>query len=541
MPTDRVFQTSLNHDVFERLLSGHPNNLKVRLLLDTIRNGAHMGFTGEREASHLATRNRAVTLEQAELISKELESDREKGHLVGWFDRPPFSNLRTSPVSTIEKKEYGVKCGDRIIMNMSAPEGRSVNDFTPRMVCDFTPFDYTVERVRAAGKNAWLAKADVKQAFKLVPVRPKDWPLLGVEWQGRYAFYKTLVFGARTSPPIWERVATALVWIIQEKLGFEVVHHVDDFLLISKFEAKAEEEFLSVLSLFGSTGAILAPKKLIYPTHSLPFVGIVINTTDMTLSLPQQRRQQIIQELQSLADTDFISRKKLQSVVGILVFAARVLPQGRAFLNRLLAALRGKRNVRSIRLSTNLKQDIRWWLRMLPEWSGTAMILEADWTSSDVLQLATDASEMGMGAIFGDKWFSQQWSAGILTRARGGRGISRRSMPLLELTAIATALAVWGKFLGGKRVVVLTDCEPLVSIVNKRRTNSAEMASLVRFIAITSCTHNFALKLRHIPGKANTNPDLLSRLQVEEFLANQKSTIISFREILLPGEEMFLY
>jgi hypothetical protein len=114
-------------------------------------------------------------------------------------------------------------------------------------------------------------------------------------------------------------------------------------------------------------------------------------------------------------------------------------------------------------------------------------------------------------------------------------------MPLLELTAIATALAVWGKFLGGKRVVVLTDCEPLVSIVNKRRTNSAEMASLVRFIAITSCTHNFALKLRHIPGKANTNPDLLSRLQVEEFLANQKSTIISFREILLPGEEMFLY
>lgn len=32
--------------------------------------------------------------------------------------------------------------------------------------------------------NCFLAKTDVKNAFRLVPIRPEDYDLLGIYWQG---------------------------------------------------------------------------------------------------------------------------------------------------------------------------------------------------------------------------------------------------------------------------------------------------------------------------------------------------------------------
>lgn len=37
-----------------------------------------------------------------------------------------------------------------------------------------------------AGTGALLAKADIKSAYRLVPVHPDDRMLLGVEWQGSH-------------------------------------------------------------------------------------------------------------------------------------------------------------------------------------------------------------------------------------------------------------------------------------------------------------------------------------------------------------------
>ena len=69
--------------------------------------------------------------------------------------------------------------------------------------------------VNLLGPGTWLSKIDFKNAFRLIPVRPEDWNLLGIFWQGKYYIHTCLRFGLRSAPCIFNRLATAIHWILQ--------------------------------------------------------------------------------------------------------------------------------------------------------------------------------------------------------------------------------------------------------------------------------------------------------------------------------------
>ena len=69
--------------------------------------------------------------------------------------------------------------------HLSYPRGSSLND---GISSDYTTVSFaTVENaiglIKSVGPNCFLAKTDVKNAFRLVPIRPEDYDLLGIYWQ----------------------------------------------------------------------------------------------------------------------------------------------------------------------------------------------------------------------------------------------------------------------------------------------------------------------------------------------------------------------
>ena len=40
--------------------------------------------------------------------------------------------------------------------------------------------------VKAVGQNCFLAKNGIKNAFRIIPVHPTDYPLLGICWNGQF-------------------------------------------------------------------------------------------------------------------------------------------------------------------------------------------------------------------------------------------------------------------------------------------------------------------------------------------------------------------
>ncbi len=71
----------------------------------------------------------------------------------------------------------------RLIVNLSAPDGRSVNDGIDKELASvqYLYVDDVVRRVLQLGGGVEIAKADVSMAYRNVPVHPRDRWLLGME------------------------------------------------------------------------------------------------------------------------------------------------------------------------------------------------------------------------------------------------------------------------------------------------------------------------------------------------------------------------
>ncbi len=86
------------------------------------------------------------------------------------------THIQTSPFGVIPKKRNSGKWW--LIVNLSAPEGMSVNDGIDKTLCSlaYVSFDTVVDSILSLGRGTEMAKMDVKQAYRMVPVCPKIAP-----------------------------------------------------------------------------------------------------------------------------------------------------------------------------------------------------------------------------------------------------------------------------------------------------------------------------------------------------------------------------
>lgn len=150
---------------------------------------------------------------------------------------------------------------------MSSPHSSniaSVNECIPLtpFSLHYTTVDNAIQLIKLAGQGAWLAKADITDAFKTMPIHPSDWPYFGVKWNSKFHFAVRLTFGCRSSPHIFNSLSEALCWILLNvcKLPF-VLHLLDDFLLIDF--PSSQSSILNILKqIFSDVGVPLCRKNI---------------------------------------------------------------------------------------------------------------------------------------------------------------------------------------------------------------------------------------------------------------------------------------
>ena len=49
--------------------------------------------------------------------------------------------------------------------------------------------------IKLAVSGCLLAKTDIKSAFRIIPIHPNDYPLLGMEWLGRFYYDRCMPMG----------------------------------------------------------------------------------------------------------------------------------------------------------------------------------------------------------------------------------------------------------------------------------------------------------------------------------------------------------
>jgi hypothetical protein len=101
-----------------------------------------------------------------------------------------------------------------------------------------------------------MAKTDLKSAFRLIPIHPDDWNLLGVNWNSRYYVDMYLLFGLRSAPYMFNQLSDALEWVLHHNYDLHnVIHILDDFFIVEPPKAGYLTIFCKLLTFFISVGA----------------------------------------------------------------------------------------------------------------------------------------------------------------------------------------------------------------------------------------------------------------------------------------------
>ena len=125
-----------------------------------------------------------------------------------------------------------------------------------------------------------MAKIDIQHAFRLCPVRPEDWPLLGFSWESKFYCDLRLPFGSRSSPFIFNTFAEALWWIISSLFGVQfLLHYLDDFFVANSSADSCKSDKIKILEAFSTLGVPVSPGKVVGPSQVLTYLGIEINSS----------------------------------------------------------------------------------------------------------------------------------------------------------------------------------------------------------------------------------------------------------------------
>ena len=364
-----------------------------------------------------------------------------------------------------------------MIMHLSAPPDSSINDgiHKEEFTFHYSTIDDAVSMINQLGNKAFLAKIDIKSAFRTIPVCVEDRELLGIHWRNKFYVDCCLPFGLHSAPYIFNQYAEALEWILRHNyLIPNVIHYLDNFLIAGKPEsAECEQVLNTMLHVCRKLGFPIAEGKIEGPTAVITYLGIVLDTIKMELCLPHDKLEALLQLLrQWTMPKKRTTKRELLSLIGKLSFAAKVVPAGHIFLRRLIdLSTSVKKLHHHITLTASARADIQWWLDFLPGWNGVSLMLQTNWDTAADLNLATDASGMlGFGAYFQGAWIMGTWSQEQLSR----------SIQWKELFAVIAAAATWGSKWQRKKIIVHCDNQAIINIWQARNPKHPALAQLCR-------------------------------------------------------------
>ena len=325
--------TPVRADRLILLLDGYDPSI-VKCLRRGFTEGFSIHFDGDLPA--IFSKNLITAIQQPPVVEAKLFKKIEAGRIAGPFECPPFQEFRISPLGVVPKKVPGEF---RLIHHLSYPKGLSVNDgISPEYSSvTYANIEDAIRCIKHAGNSCFLAKTDITSAFRIIPIKHKDYHLLGMKWNGFYFYDRCMPMGCSSSCRTFEILSTAVEWIARHKLSIEfILHLLDDFLFIAPSYEVCSQSLDLFLSLCSYLGIPMAPEKTVGPSTTLSFVGIELDSISMEARLPHDKIQKCTTFISHFLRRKKVTLKELQSLIGLLNFACAVVRPGRAFLRRLI-------------------------------------------------------------------------------------------------------------------------------------------------------------------------------------------------------------
>ena len=184
-------------------------------------------------------------------------------------------------------------------MDLSWPPNLLVNACVKKDICldtiyslHYRSIDNITEALVKLGPAAQLYKIDISRAFRHLRVVPADIDLLGFQVDGRHYIDISTPFGF-CHGSFFQRCSDAITHIMTSHGYTGLFNYIDD-LIYTGLPSEIHHSYHFLLNLLQELDLDISHKNLVSPATSLIFLGILVNSVSRTISIPDQKLQEII-------------------------------------------------------------------------------------------------------------------------------------------------------------------------------------------------------------------------------------------------------
>ena len=492
-------QALVNHRVLVEMAQEHGCEDWDRLfrVCQDLRYGADIGCRGAYRAPSFS-KNANSSFKFGEQVSDEIASWLKKGFAAGPFTEEEVpAEAKVNSIMCREKPNGAV----RIILNLSAPAGLSVNEGIDKdeFPASMSSTQKWLEVLDKVGKGAWMAKTDWSDAYKHLHVRAEDLVLQWFSWLGMFFYELCLIFGSSSSPGLYDRLAKTVLDIVIRVASFPrewICQHLDDTAAACPADSRKLEEFdRAYMQVAEKLGIKLAPRddpeKAFAPSKHGVVFGVEYDTVNWTWGLPREKLAKIAQQIRRILSSGEVRQDEIQSVVGRIVHVRPLVRDGRFHVDHLMSLLAVTEVPdQLVQLTDGFKRQLYFWYLILVASNGRASIPDLEqklppWAVECYTDAAGGTLEgpgRGVGAVipaFGC-WAYMPWSRAINSGSwvTDGKKVSRK-MAALELIGPLLALSAAAEQCKGKQIKFWVDNQGSCGIWRHGYSSSCKLSNTV--------------------------------------------------------------
>ena len=326
--------------------------------------------------------------------------------------------------------------GYRIVLNF-----KELNTHIPYTHFKMENFGQAIRLINAGD---YLASVDLRHAYYSVKVADEQRRFLCFQWNGTINRFTCLPNGVSEGPRLFTKLMKPVFATLRE-WGHSITSFIDDTLICSSTREGCISCINDTVSLLQRLGfCVNLEKSVLVPSHTIEYLGNVVDTTAMSVSLPGRRVDKITEACKKLMRRSCAPIREVARVIGLLVAAFPAVNLGKLHYRQLemekIVALRmtGGDFDKSMNITAGMKEDLNWWIH------NVSFQHRNIFRSGTDIDLYTDASNIGWGGHLHHRVICGNWS------------MEERAMHInaLELKAILLVLQTFSLDLKGHHIKV---------------------------------------------------------------------------------------
>ena len=321
-------------------------------LLDIVQH-CHFEFVGSELPIQKAFSQCKFNNKESEIIDMEVAKLLDEKVIIP-VDYHPQQYLSLILLRPKKNGEY------RMILNL-----KKLNEHIP--YCHFK-MDHFEIALNMVTKDMYFCSLDIRKAYYSIPIAKEQQMLFRFSLRDKIFQFCCMPNGISSGP----RLFTKLMKPVYAKLHHEghfSSGYIDDSLLGGETFSECEAAVSTSMHLFTSLGFLMNyDKSVLIPTQQITFLGNIIDSRQMIVTLPDEKKEKIKTECLALLKCKQAKIRKVAQVIGLLVSSFSAVEFGKLHYReiereKILALKCNKGDFEAdMLISDTMKSELTWWV-----------------------------------------------------------------------------------------------------------------------------------------------------------------------------------